>query len=601
MTSAAHGDTPEEVGARAVHKAFQLYARRFAAITHRARERFLARDWRGSQADAVARLDLYARLIGRLSRDAAASFGPRVKERELWAGMKRHYQALIDGQHDVELAETFFNSLTRRIFGTVGVNTAVEFVRREGERPHGTESVYTTFPLPEGHLWDDLDERVLRTSLSRRERPQGSGLEELVRRLLLNTGYPFADLESCTARATERIQEVLDAREGGQVIEAAELLDKGFYRGRAVYMVGRLLVEGERFLPLVLALRNPERGVVVDAVLTTEDELSILFSFARSPFRVDVDHVGKVLEFLRSLLPRKPLAELYNCLGFDKHGKTELYRQLLSHLETETARFRVAPGVRGMVMIVFVVEGMDLVFKVIRDRFAQPKTATREHVKQRYRLVFRHDRAGRLVDAQEFEHLEFDRSLFDPELLAELEQEAAESVVVGAERVAIRHLYTERRLEPLDLHLRRVDADTARNAVSEYGWALRDLAGTNIFPGDLLLKNFGVTRHGRVIFYDYDELCLVTDCRFREIPPPRDEEDGWRAEPSFYVGDDDIFPEEFLAFLSFTPEQRRWFLDEHAELLSAAFWREMQRRHQAGEVIDIAPYHPTQRLGSGER
>src|SRR6185503_2509662 len=110
-------------------------------------------------------------------------------------------------------------------------------------------------------------------------------------------------------------------------------------------------------------------------------------------------------------------------------------------------------------------------------------------------------------------------------------------------------LYTERRMTPLNLYLREVDSRHAQDAIVDYGEAIKDLARTNIFPGDMLLKNFGVTRHRRVIFYDYDELCLLTTCHFRDLPAARDDLEETGAEPWYYVGPHDIFPEEFLTFL----------------------------------------------------
>ncbi|MCB9897931.1 MAG: bifunctional isocitrate dehydrogenase kinase/phosphatase [Planctomycetes bacterium] len=563
-----------ERGARAVHRAFELYQRRFHRITHGARAHFLNRDWKAARRDALRRLDLYPRIVEHLVEGAHRAMGERVRDRSVWTRMRAAYAGLIAGRPDVELAETFFNSFSRQIFDTVGVDTQIEFVRREKAKPFGGVSVYKTFPA------------------------RGS-LRELVRQVLDHPAYPYEDVERCAELVTAAIGRAFSARGRQPVLEAIEIIDKGFYRGRSAYMVGRILLEGDRLMPLVLALVHGPEGVRVDAVLLTEDEVSILFSFTRSYFRVGIDHVGKVIEFLMALMPRKPVAELYNSLGYNKHGKTELYRDLLKHLARTSERFEIAPGDRGMVMIVFAMPGHGLVFKVIRDRFAYPKTATRAHVKQRYQLVFRHDRAGRLIDAQEFEHLEFDRARFSDELLEELAAEAAGSVRIDAETVAFDHVYTERRLVPLNLYLRAATPEQARRAVVEYGRAIRDLAVTNIFPGDLLLKNFGVTRHGRVIFYDYDELSLLTECRFRDLPPPSDSDDEMRGEPWFYVDERDIFPEEFLQFLGMTPEQREWFLAEHADLLTARYWRDLQERHRAGEVLDVAPYPPSKRLPRG--
>lgn len=307
-----------------------------------------------------------------------------------------------------------------------------------------------------------------------------------------------------------------------------------------------------------------------------------------------------MIEFLRSIMPLKPVAELYTSLGYNKHGKTELYRDLLRHIAQSDDLFEVARGERGMVMAVFTLPSFDVVFKIIKDRFSEPKTTTRQDVLNRYQLVFRHDRAGRLIDAQEFEHLKFDRARFAPELLEELLHVAAQSVTVEDENVIIKHLYTERRTIPLNLYLKEAPEAARRAALIDYGYTIKDLAAANIFPGDILLKNFGVTRHGRVVFYDYDELCLVTDCQFREMPDARDDDDEFSAEPWFFVGESDVFPAEFRTFLGLPQPLRQIFTERHAELFGVEFWQQLQRRHRAGEVIDIFPYRVSRRL-PGER
>jgi isocitrate dehydrogenase kinase/phosphatase len=160
----------------------------------------------------------------------------------------------------------------------------------------------------------------------------------------------------------------------------------------------------------------------------------------------------------------------------------------------------------------------------------------------------------------------------------------------------IRHLYTERRLRPLDLYLREAGPEAARDAVVDYGQVLRDLAATNIFPGDMLLKNFGVSRHGRLIFYDYDELAPLSECRFRELPHSSDDGDELAGEPWYYVGERDIFPEEFRTFLGLSGDLLQTFLAHHEELLGVSFWHRMQDVHARGEVLDIFPYKAARRL-----
>jgi isocitrate dehydrogenase kinase/phosphatase len=407
-------------------------------------------------------------------------------------------------------------------------------------------------------------------------------------------GVPYEALERDAALVAAEIQAALGA---GAVPDSIEMVRPVFYRGKGAYLVGRVRC-AERWLPLVLALRNPDGGLAVDAALTSADEASIVFSFARSYFHVETDRPGDLAAFLRAILPGKRVAELYTALGHNKHGKTELYRDLLRHLAQTDDKFELAWGERGLVMAVFTLPKFNVVFKIIKDRFPFPKSTTRAEVMAKYQLVFRRDRAGRLIDAQEFEFLEFDRARFDPVLLSELLEAAGQTVRVDGDWVVIRHLYTERRLMPLNLFVRQADEAAAREAVLDYGQSIKDLAATNIFPGDLLLKNFGVTRHGRVVFYDYDELCLLEQCKFREMPRASSLDEELSAEPWYYVGDDDIFPEEFIRFLGFPAPLRQLFLEAHGDLLTAEFWRQMQARLRAGEIVDIFPYKHSRRLAN---
>jgi isocitrate dehydrogenase kinase/phosphatase len=300
-------------------------------------------------------------------------------------------------------------------------------------------------------------------------------------------------------------------------------------------------------------------------------------------------------------MPHKLVHELYTSIGYNKHGKTELYRDLMRHLEEPEAHFAFAEGDEGMVMAVFTLPSFNVVFKAIKDSFGAPKNTTRRAVMDKYQFVFVRDRVGRLADAQEFEHLEFPRRCFPDELLDYLVRVAGATIRVEGDRVIARHLYTERRVTPLNLYLQSAGEAAAREAVIEYGNAIKDLAAADIFTGDMLLKNFGVTRNGRVICYDYDELCLLTECRFRRIPQPASLEDEYAAEPWFFVGEQDVFPEEFKAFLVPPGGLREAFLDAHADLLDPAFWQDVQRRLAAREVVDVFPYRREARLQRNER
>jgi isocitrate dehydrogenase kinase/phosphatase len=338
---------------------------------------------------------------------------------------------------------------------------------------------------------------------------------------------------------------------------------------------------------------------VVDAVLCDSDDISIVFSFARSHFHVDLEPAVEVIRYLKLLMPKKPIAELYIAIGHHKHGKTELYRDLLRHLQESDKQFEFAPGIHGLVMVVFALPGHDVVLKVIRDRFPAIKPMTPNDVRSTYRMVFRSERAGRLVEAQEFEHLEFPRRRFTPELIDEFRRDTDETVEVGADAVVIHHAYVERRVTPLDVYLAGAPDDAAVAAVDDFGQAIKDLAANGIFPGELLPKNFGVTRHARVVSYDYDELSFLTDFTFRDLPVASFDEDELSDESWFGVAPRDLFPEEFRRFIGLPDHLLDVLTRNHSELFDVAYWHEMQRRVSSGEIIDLFPYRPSLRLQNG--
>ena len=565
------------LAAHSVYEAFDEYQAQFQTLTRRAREHFEARRWDRLRADSGKRINVYSDIV----RDTVAGvrdlLGEQEEDRLVWASMKAVYSGLIEERQDWDIAETFFNSITRRIFTTVGVDDRIEFVNTDFDSPPAQ---------PQNHVFHSVTGHDDAAAL----------VTELLR--LPEFAMPYRDATDDADRAGAVIADHLDELGLPEALTHVDVLKAVFYRGRRAYIVGRI-VHGAHHVPVVLALINTDGGIVLDAVLLHETDVSILFSFTRSYFMVDAGSPYDVVRFLKSIMPRKRMAELYISIGYNKHGKTEMYRDLLAHLARSDAKFEIAPGARGMVMVVFTIADFDLVFKVIKDRFATPKSSTRRQVMDKYRLVFHHDRAGRLIDAQEFEHLAFARERFEPALLEELENEAPSSIEVDDAQVVVKHAYVERRVVPLNLYLQEAEPAAALAAVVDYGNACKDLAASNIFPGDMMLKNYGVTRHGRVVFYDYDELCLLTDCQFRTMPEPRTYAEEMSAEPWFRVDPHDVFPEEFERFIGLSGDQWATFLDHHADLLHVDFWRCTREQLQAGERIDIAPYHPSRRLRGG--
>ncbi|HEX6219779.1 MAG TPA: bifunctional isocitrate dehydrogenase kinase/phosphatase [Acidimicrobiia bacterium] len=578
MASSLSDSRLSNVSAGRILEGFEEYMARFSAFNKRAPTRFAQADWRGMQADALGRLKVYSHVVRSVVDDIGRMLGDRLDDPMLWIAIKAVYSSLITERQDWELAETFHNSVTRQVFDTVGVDSRIEFVDTDFDSPPSPshEAVYVIFDRQDTTA--DLVSRILTHFVQ---------------------DTPFKRLDSDTAAVARRIEERLTERGGLPVVGRAEVVRSVFYRGQSAYVVG-LLYAGSVRLPMVLSLRHESGGVVVDAVLLTEDEVSILFSFTRSYFHVEVARPYDLVRFLRRLMPRKRIAELYISIGQNKHGKTELYRDLLRHLNSTEERFEYVPGIQGLVMIVFGMPGYDDVFKVIRDKFPPPKRTTRTTIMDKYRLVSQHDRAGRLIDAQNFQHLSFDKSRFDPVLLDELGTQAGRTVRLEGDEVVISHLYVERRVIPLDLYAREAVPSAATSAVIDYGQAIKDLACTNIFPGDLLLKNFGVTRHGRVVFYDYDELSALTDVVFREIPEPRDETEAMSEAPWFSVGGNDVFPEEHQRFLGLKPELREAFHERHGDLFEVDPWKVIQKRIAAGELIEIFPYGDDARLPDTE-
>jgi len=563
-------------GAAAIRNGFEAYQGERSRITRRARGRFEARDWPGAHRDARERLDLRDKLVHETIGNVRAELGGAVHDRAVWAQMKELFEEDIAGRPDFEIAQSFFNSVTRRVFATVGVDPTIEFLG--GDVPPPAEG-----PVP-----------------LHRDFPREVTTEALLRKILDAYAFsvPYADLEAQVRVAATELDAHLRTLDDRQPVDRVEMARQVFYRGKGAYLVGRLR-RGAYTTPLVLALVHEPQGILLDAILFTPEDASIVFSFTRSYFHVEAERARDLVAFLRSLMPQKRVSELYIAIGYEKHGKTELYREVQRHLAATDDVFVPARGDKGLVMSVFTLRSLDVIFKIIKDEFPPQKQTTRRDVMQKYRHVFRHDRAGRLVDAQEYSHLVFPRDRFAPEVLEELTRECGDTVRVTRNQVGISHLYVERRVTPLNLYIRERDEWTAREAVIDFGKALRDLAATNTFPGDMLLKNFGVTRNGRVIFYDYDELQQVTDCKFRDMPAALSGEEETSGEPWFYVGGDDIFPEEFLPFLGLPGRLRQVFLAAHGELLTGGWWRGIQEKVRAGEIVDVFPYREYQRLQYG--
>lgn len=556
--------------AQLIYDGFTKYNKNFSRITDRARRRFENRDWKGHQSDIVERVDLYEKSVIRLVQGLRQELGASVNDHALWNEIRWYYGERLKNVPDAGFMKTFFNSISRRIFKTIGIDPEVEFVS----------------PAPD-------DAYAALEALTLKRYPCWGSIEEIFIDILKDFSFKveYKNIQADANYISDEIRQYsrIYLEEYGDFLRF-DFIDTVFYQSARSYLVGRV-IQQHQTTPIVLALMNTEQGIKVDAVLMSEEEVSNLFSYTRSYYFADPKSVIGTVHFLHSILPSKPIDEIYTVLGRLRQGKTERYRIFTQHLHNTNDKFIHAAGDTGLVMLVFTLPSYNLVFKIIRDKFGAPKTIGREDVLEKYKLVSKHDRAGRLIDTQEFRNLEFPLERFAEELLDDLFAEAANTVRIEGDKLVIDHVYIERRVRPLNLFIREVNRPEAEQAILDYGQALRDLAQTNIFPGDLLLKNFGLTRDKRVVFYDYDEVALVTECRFRELPQARDEDDMWRSDTWYHVNKNDIFPEEFLKFLSMDEGLRSTFLSVHGDLLTAKYWRNIKQRHEAGEVSLVIPYY----------
>jgi len=551
--------------------AFDDYNARFSDITRRAARHFARRDWQGQQRSARERIGLYdvciAETIGRLEH----CLQERLLVKAIWLDIRKHYSDRIDQAIDAELYKTFFNTLTRRLFKTRGVQARIEFVALDIEP---TEQI--THPI-DRHIYSCRDNVM-------------SAMQRMLSNLEL--GLDTRSLVNDAAAVADRLQRDMRAIDSAGLL-SIELLKVVFYRDRRAYLIGRAFGQ-DRWLACALALVHADDGVRVEAVLTERQQISILFGFTYSYFQADLATIADAIVFLRTLLPNKPIDELYTVLGRVKQGKTERYRHLFKHLtQAESEQLIEAEGQRGMVMLVFTLPSYPLVFKLVRDHFAPGKKLGREHVLNQYRLVFNHDRVGRLIDAQEYRHLSFERRLFSDQLLRLLQEECGRIVRIDDERVIIAHCFVQRRVRPLDLYLDEVSGEQAERVVIDYGQAIRDLAHSNLFPGDLFLKNFGVTASLRTVFYDFDEVRRLTDCNFRRIPPARSEEQLMSDEIWYTVDAGDAFPEQFQQFMDLSAQHRGVFAEHHSELFDPGWWQRVKQQLLDNPSRDIRPYPET--------
>jgi isocitrate dehydrogenase kinase/phosphatase len=565
--------------AQAMLDGFNRHYRLFREASAEAKHLFEQADWHAQQRGQRERIEFYDKRVDEGAERLQREFNAGALSMEVWQQVKLHYIGLLTNHHQPELAETFFNSVTTKIlhrsyfhndFIFVRPAVSTEYIENEEVAAQPTYRAY--YPTKET-LRDTFLRIVTNLQLDTEFEDLGRDVDQVL-------GAVMGELGDFRMRANFQVQ----------------VLSSLFFRNKGAYLVGKV-INGFNETPFALPiLHTAHRQLVIDTVLFGEDELLLLFSFARAYFMVDMEVPSAYVQFLRSMMPRKPRAEIYNAIGLQKHGKSLFYRDFLAHLRHSSDKFRIAPGIKGMVMLVFDLPSFPYVFKIIKDFYPSQKETTREQIKGKYLLVKQHDRVGRMADTLEYSNVAFPRARFEEELIAELKHFCPSLLEEEGDSLVIRHVYIERRMIPLNIYLQEATPQQIEHAVVEYGNAIKDLVRANIFPGDMLWKNFGVTRHGKVVFYDYDEIEYLTDCNFRKVPAPRNEEDEMSGEIWYSVGPRDVFPETFGPFLLGNPAVRAVFMKHHADLLDAAFWQGHKERILAGYVHDVFPYEAHKRF-----
>jgi isocitrate dehydrogenase kinase/phosphatase len=540
----------------------------FRYNAQQAKSRYEAADWHAIRQLARERIAFYDERVREAVARIEEVFGATDLAAGNWAQVKRRYVALLAEHRQPELAETFFNSVCAKLLHRTYFHNDFIFVR---------PAVAT----------DYLDGEP---SSFRAYYPAALGLRSTLRQVIVDLGLacPFVDIDRDLALVTAAMSEFAPEDAAPATDCQLNVLRTLFYRNKGAYLIGRYMADGE-VTPVAIPILQDGRGrLFLDTLLHGAERIETLFNFSRAYFMVDMEVPSAYVRFLKSLMPTKPESELYTMLGLHKQGKTAFYRDLLAHLKHSHDKFVVAPGIKGLVMGVFTLPSFPYVFKIIKDK--RHKDVSREFIRKQYQLVKFHDRVGRMADTWEYSDVPFPKARFDQALLDELRATAPSIIEEDADTLVIKHLYIERRMIPLNMYLERCTDTEREHALIEYGDAIKQMVAADIFPGDMLYKNFGVTRQGRVVFYDYDEVAYVTDCVFRRIPEPRTPEEEMASEPWYRVGPHDVFPEEFGTFLLGDPRVRRIFEHHHGDLLDAAFWQRKQAHVRAGRFDDVFPY-----------
>ena len=571
-------DSSRLAAATWLYEEYSLFYQEFLKILDLAKIAFEKRDFSSSVRVSARRLSLYSASIIDVSERLKQSYPEIHDDEELWREVESYYSELVQGEYAEDLGRAYLHSLRRKIYQGEWLAADYSFSEVISSSNRFLSKVILVFKVS-GHLNEDIVGEVLR-------------IPDFIR--------SFANLEDDTQRIVQRVADNISrsSHRDHQLIRV-EMINAGFYRNRGAYLVGRLIFDNDRFVPLIIALLNDETGIYVDAVLTSETYAHNIFSSTLANFHVTSTYYHEVCALLKSIMPRRPLGLHYSTIGYNHLGKVAVMSEIESELLDSGAGLETAVGSPGTVAMGFASSNSAYNLKVIRDK---PTTQYKwgeyegiESVMRKYTRVHEINRTGSMLDSIIYYKVRLDRKWFSAALLEELLSSASETVSLYGDDVIFKYLIVQIKLTPLPVYLENATERQAQTAITNLGYCIKNNAAADIFNRDLDARNYGISSYSKVYLFDYDALEKLTEVKIRTN---LDREAGEEDIPDWFFEDGVVFlPEELVSGLCI---RQRWLCDyfarRHAKLLTMDYWVEIQNDLLAGTIPGVSVYPDNERI-----
>ena len=549
---------------------FDLFYSRFQVITESAKTAFETRDYQASLIISKKRLSLYSDSMYKLGENLSDAFSPISRDQGLWEVIEEKYRQLVRNRYEGDLALAYIHSVRRALL--LGEWSPVDY---SFDVPSKANKNYSDF------LFETFHTEAITTDL----------LLDILRVPGFNVQY--RELKVDAMLAAQRVKGDLDDRFSTYKIQKIEVIKGEFYRNRGAYIVGRIVLDNLSNVPLVIALLNEEKGIYVDAILTSESAAFNIFSTTRANFHVNNEYYHELSEFLHSIIPKRSLGLAYSTIGFNHFGKVAVMEELKEELLSNDGKFDFAIGFKGTVAIGFQSRQSGYNLKVIRNSpTEQYKWGMFEGVPsvlEKYSRVHVINRTGSMLDNIIFYRVKLERIWFTNALLEELLNEASECVTLQGNFLFFRHLIVQRRLTPLPVYLETSSQAESEAAVINLGHCIKNNMAANIFNKDLDARNYGVGVFGGVYLFDYDALEKFTEVKIRTN---QNQFEGEEEIPEWFFEDGVVFlPEEIESGLRIPSRSlRRLFREVHGDLLKVDYYENIQNELRVGKVPSVRVY-----------